>query len=173
MKNKHCYSIENLLHLGCGNCRGWWTIGDGDPSNPYHCPHCGYQSLTEPAATLESKKENQVFDEVLEQENLPTEPADKRTIVVFSGAGLSAESGIPTFRGNDSLWEQHRVEDVASQDGWIKNRSLVLDFYAQRFEAIKAAEPNLAHKAIARLQEKFNVVNITQNIDDLLERAGC
>jgi NAD-dependent deacetylase len=96
-----------------------------------------------------------------------------RTIVVFSGAGLSAESGVPTFRDSNGLWENHKVEDVAHPSGWAKNKELVLEFYRQRFEGCKKCEPNAAHKAIAKLQEKFNVVNITQNIDDLLERAGC
>jgi len=96
-----------------------------------------------------------------------------RTCVVFSGAGLSAESGIPTFRDSNGLWENHKVEDVACPDGWQKDPALVLNFYRMRFEAIKACEPNEAHKSIARLQDKFNVINITQNIDDLLKRAGC
>lgn len=96
-----------------------------------------------------------------------------KTVVVFSGAGLSQESGIPTFRDSNGLWHNHKVEDVASQDGWHRNKQLVLDFYKQRFENIKACEPNSAHKALARLQEKYHVVNITMNIDDLLERAGC
>jgi NAD-dependent deacetylase len=92
---------------------------------------------------------------------------------VFSGAGLSAESGIPTFRDSNGLWENHRVEDVASPYGWQRDPALVLDFYASRFHAVGAAQPNEAHRSIARLQAKFNVLNITQNIDDLLERAGC
>lgn len=98
---------------------------------------------------------------------------NKKTVVIFSGAGLSAESGIPTFRDSNGLWENHKVEDVASQDGWVRDKSLVLNFYQQRFANIKSCSPNLAHTSIARLQEKYNVVNITQNIDDLLERAGC
>src|SRR5581483_1689020 len=96
-----------------------------------------------------------------------------RTIVVFSGAGLSTESGVPTFRDSNGLWENHRVEDVAHPSGWVKDKALVLEFYRQRFEGVKKCEPNAAHKAIASLQDKFNVINITQNIDDLLERAGC
>ncbi len=96
-----------------------------------------------------------------------------RTVVVFSGAGLSAESGIPTFRDADGLWENHRVEDVAHPDGWEKDKELVLRFYQLRWESVKKAQPNPAHLSIARLQEKFKVVNVTQNIDDLLERAGC
>ncbi len=97
----------------------------------------------------------------------------KKTIVIFSGAGLSVESGIPTFRDSNGLWENHKVEDVATYDGWIKNTSLVLDFYAARFANIASCVPNDAHKAIASLESFYNVINITQNIDDLLERAGC
>ncbi len=96
----------------------------------------------------------------------------KKRIVVFSGAGLSAESGIPTFRGSDGLWENHRIEDVASPEGWARDPKLVLNFYAMRFEKIKSVQPNPAHLALAKLQEKFDVLNITQNIDNLLERAG-
>lgn len=97
----------------------------------------------------------------------------RRTIVIFSGAGLSAESGIPTFRDADGLWENHRIEEVASPTGWRSDPSLVLRFYALRFQALQRVDPNEAHRSIARLQEKFHVVNITQNVDDLLERAGC
>jgi NAD-dependent deacetylase len=97
----------------------------------------------------------------------------KKTVVVFSGAGLSAESGIPTFRDSNGLWENHRVEDVASPGGWRRDPALVLRFYDLRFRGVQAAQPNEAHRSIARLQTKFNVLNITQNIDDLLERAGC
>lgn len=97
----------------------------------------------------------------------------KRTIVVLSGAGLSADSGIPTFRGSNGLWENHKVEDVASQEGWHKDRELVLKFYAERFNQFKDCEPNDAHKALAQLDEQFDVHHITQNIDNLLEQAGC
>lgn len=97
----------------------------------------------------------------------------KKLVVVFSGAGLSAESGIPTFRDADGLWENHKVMDVAHPDGWRKDKKLVLEFYKQRFLSIKNAQPNEAHISIAKLQEKFDVINITQNIDDLLERAEC
>jgi NAD-dependent deacetylase len=96
-----------------------------------------------------------------------------RTVVVFSGAGLSAESGIPTFRDSNGLWENHRVEDVAHPSGWKNDKQLVLKFYEQRYESVKKTTPNPAHLAIAKLQEKFNVINLTQNVDDLLERAGC
>ncbi len=97
----------------------------------------------------------------------------KKRVVVFSGAGLSAESGIPTFRGSDGLWENHRIEDVASPDGWARDPKLVLNFYAMRFEKVQTVQPNAGHRALADLQEKFDVINITQNIDNLLERAGC
>lgn len=96
-----------------------------------------------------------------------------RTVVVFSGAGLSAESGIPTFRDSNGLWENHRVEDVASPEGWQADPNLVLNFYAQRYEAVKQAKPNAAHISLAALEQKFRVVHFTQNIDDLLERAGA
>lgn len=88
-----------------------------------------------------------------------------KKIVVFSGAGLSAESGIPTFRDSGGLWEQHRIEDVASPEGWERNKKLVLNFYEQRFIRSLQCQPNPAHYAIAKLQENFDVVNITQNID--------
>jgi len=94
-------------------------------------------------------------------------------IVVFSGAGLSAESGIPTFRDSGGLWEQHRIEDVASPEGWRRDPELVLNFYAMRFRAQAGCAPNPAHEAIARLGSVHEVTNITQNIDTLLERAGC
>lgn len=97
----------------------------------------------------------------------------KKTIVIFSGAGLSAESGIPTFRDSGGLWEQHRIEDVASPEGWAKNKKLVLDFYGMRFRKQLECKPNPAHRAIAKLSQQHTVVNITQNIDTLLERAGC
>lgn len=93
-------------------------------------------------------------------------------IVVLTGAGISAESGIPTFRGAGGLWEGHRIEDVASPDGWNKNPELVLDFYNQRRKGIKNAMPNRAHIALAELEQQHHVDIITQNIDDLHERAG-
>lgn len=97
----------------------------------------------------------------------------KPNLVIFSGAGLSRESGIPTFRDSDGLWHGHRVEDVADHEAWQRNPRLVLDFYAARWSTIQSCEPNAAHRSIARLEQKFHVLNITQNIDDLLERAGC
>jgi len=96
----------------------------------------------------------------------------KQKIVVFTGAGVSAESGIQTFRDADGLWHNHNVQDICSMDGWHRNPEQVLNFYNQRREDIKNASPNAAHKAIAELQKKYEVVVVTQNIDDLHERAG-
>ena len=93
-------------------------------------------------------------------------------IVVFSGAGMSAESGINTFRDSDGLWEQHRIEDVATPEAWARDPALVQRFYNERRKHILAAEPNEAHKLIAELDDFFDVQVITQNIDDLHERAG-
>ncbi|MEM6271819.1 MAG: NAD-dependent deacylase [Bacteroidota bacterium] len=96
----------------------------------------------------------------------------KKKIVVLSGAGISAESGIPTFRGANGLWEGHDVTEVASPVGWKRDRSLVLEFYNQRRRGMLAAQPNPGHQAIVRLEDKYEVMIITQNIDDLHERAG-
>lgn len=93
-------------------------------------------------------------------------------VVVFTGAGVSAESGLKTFRDMGGLWNEYAIEDVASPEGWRRNPSVVLDFYNERRRAVLSAEPNAAHRAIARLQDTFDVVVITQNIDDLHERAG-
>ena len=93
-------------------------------------------------------------------------------IVVLSGAGISAESGLQTFRGADGLWEGHRVEDVATPEAWAANPGLVLDFYNQRRRAVLAAEPNAAHRALVELERAYDVRIVTQNVDDLHERAG-
>lgn len=93
-------------------------------------------------------------------------------IVVFTGAGVSAESGIKTFRDHDGLWENHKISEVATPDAWRKNPKLVLDFYNERRKQILSAKPNQAHKLIAQLQGKYDVHVITQNIDDLHEKAG-
>ncbi|HNW88556.1 MAG TPA: NAD-dependent deacylase [Bacteroidales bacterium] len=95
-----------------------------------------------------------------------------KTIVVLTGAGISAESGIKTFRDSDGLWEEHRIEDVATFDAWRRNRALVLEFYNQRRRQLATVQPNAAHLALARLEEKFHVQIITQNVDNLHERAG-
>ncbi len=90
----------------------------------------------------------------------------------MTGAGISAESGIKTFRDAGGLWEGYDVMEVASPAGWHKNRELVLDFYNQRRRQLKEVEPNLAHKALVELEKKYKVVVITQNVDDLHERGG-
>lgn len=96
----------------------------------------------------------------------------KKKLVVLSGAGISAESGIKTFRDSNGLWENHRVEDVASPEGFAKNPQLVLDFYNARRKQLNEVEPNEAHKILAELENVFDVHIITQNVDDLHERAG-
>lgn len=96
----------------------------------------------------------------------------KKKIVVFSGAGMSAESGIKTFRDTGGLWEEYRIEDVATFEAWVKNQELVLDFYNQRRKQVIEAKPNKAHELVAELEKQFDVQVITQNIDDLHERAG-
>jgi NAD-dependent deacetylase len=95
-----------------------------------------------------------------------------KKIVVLTGAGISAESGLKTFRDSDGLWEGHRVEDVATPEAFARNPALVLDFYNYRRQQVAQAEPNLAHAVLAQLERDFDVQIITQNIDDLHERAG-
>ncbi len=95
-----------------------------------------------------------------------------RKLTILSGAGISAESGIKTFRDGDGLWENHNITDVASPEGWRKNNELVLEFYNQRRRQLHEVEPNDAHQLIADLEKYFEVQIITQNIDDLHERAG-
>ncbi|MBP5796549.1 MAG: NAD-dependent deacylase [Bacteroidales bacterium] len=96
----------------------------------------------------------------------------KQRIAVLTGAGVSAESGFATFRDTGGLWEQYDVNDVASIEGWYRNRKLVLDFYNQRRAQLKEAKPNAAHLAIAGLEKEYEVDVITQNVDNLHERAG-
>lgn len=96
----------------------------------------------------------------------------KKRIVVFTGAGISAESGLKTFRGSDGLWEGYRIDEVATPDAWAKNPELVQHFYNVRRKAVLDAQPNAAHLALVRLEKRYNVTIITQNIDDLHERAG-
>ncbi|BDC99341.1 SIR2 family NAD-dependent protein deacylase [Persicobacter psychrovividus] len=96
----------------------------------------------------------------------------KQKIAVLTGAGISAESGLKTFRDADGLWEGHHVEEVATPEGFRKNPDLVLEFYNQRFHQAREAQPNQAHLALKKLEEKYEVVVITQNVDDLHERAG-
>ncbi|RNI27486.1 NAD-dependent deacylase [Rufibacter immobilis] len=96
----------------------------------------------------------------------------KQKIVVLTGAGISAESGLATFRDANGLWEGHDVMEVASPEGWRKNPALVLEFYNQRRKSAQGVEPNAAHKALMELEQKFDVRIITQNVDNLHERAG-
>lgn len=96
----------------------------------------------------------------------------KKKLVILSGAGVSAESGIKTFRDAGGLWEGYDLMEVATPEGWHKNRDLVLDFYNQRRKQALSAEPNTAHRVIADLQEWFDVHVITQNVDNLHEKAG-
>jgi NAD-dependent deacetylase len=95
-----------------------------------------------------------------------------KRLIVFTGAGMSAESGIPTFRGSDGLWENYRIEDVATPEAWSRNPELVMEFYNQRRKGVRDAQPNAGHLQIARWQDEFDVTVVTQNIDDLHERAG-
>ena len=93
-------------------------------------------------------------------------------IVFFTGAGMSAESGIKTFRDANGLWEGHDIYEVASPEGFDSNPALVLDFYNKRRAQLLSVSPNSAHKTIAQLEDRYNVSIVTQNVDDLHERAG-
>lgn len=96
----------------------------------------------------------------------------KTKILVFTGAGISAESGLKTFRDNDGLWNNYNVKDVASIDGWNENPELVLEFYNIRKDELKKSIPNNAHNLVSKLEEYFDVTVVTQNVDDLHEKAG-
>ncbi len=95
-----------------------------------------------------------------------------KKIVVLSGAGVSAESGISTFRDSNGLWENYNVEDVASIDGWYRNPELMIKFYNDRRRELEHCQPNDAHKIIAELEQQYEVVVVTQNVDNLHERGG-
>src|SRR5690606_20213959 len=95
-----------------------------------------------------------------------------KKVVVLTGAGISAESGISTFRDSNGLWENHDIMEVASPEGWRNNPELVLSFYNLRRRQLKEVKPNSAHYFLKELEEKYEVVIITQNVDDLHERAG-
>ena len=95
-----------------------------------------------------------------------------KTVVVLTGAGISSESGCNTFRDNNGLWRKYRVEEVASPVAWQRDPALVLDFYNERRKKLFEVEPNAGHLALVELEKKFNVQIITQNVDDLHERAG-
>src|SRR5438477_6487053 len=96
----------------------------------------------------------------------------KKRLVILTGAGVSAESGLKTFRDSDGLWEGYNIEDVATPRAWRKDPKLVLDFYNYRRRNVLDAQPNAAHYGLAELEKDFDVTIITQNIDDLHERAG-
>ena len=96
----------------------------------------------------------------------------KQKIIVLTGAGISAESGLQTFRDADGLWEGYNIEDVATPEAWKRNPVLVQQFYNERRKSVMAAQPNTAHLALKDLEEKYEVLIITQNIDDLHEKAG-
>jgi NAD-dependent deacetylase len=95
-----------------------------------------------------------------------------KTLTVLTGAGISAESGLKTFRDSDGLWEGHDVMEVASPEGWRRNPALVLDFYNQRRRQLKTAQPNAGHLGLAELEKHFKVNIVTQNVDNLHEKAG-
>lgn len=96
----------------------------------------------------------------------------KKKLVVFTGAGVSADSGIATFRDSDGLWAKYRIEDVCTPEALAKNRNLVIDFYNMRRRELLGSEPNAGHLALAKLEKYFDVEIVTQNIDDLHERSG-
>ena len=96
----------------------------------------------------------------------------KKRIVVLTGAGVSAESGISTFRDSGGLWEKYDIMEVATPEAWARNQDLVMEFYNQRRKQLYEVEPNAAHYALVKLEEKYDVQIITQNVDDLHERAG-
>jgi len=96
----------------------------------------------------------------------------KKKIVVLTGAGISAESGISTFRDSGGLWEKYDIMEVATYEAWLNNMDLVIDFYNQRRKQLHEVEPNAGHYALVKLEEKYDVHIITQNVDDLHERAG-
>lgn len=95
-----------------------------------------------------------------------------KNLVILTGAGISAESGLKTFRDSDGLWEGYNIEDVATPEAWQRNPALVQQFYNERRKSVLEAKPNAAHYALVKLEEQYNVTIITQNIDDLHERAG-
>jgi len=98
---------------------------------------------------------------------------EKKKIVVFSGAGLDKESGIATFRdSNSGLWCNYKIDEVATPEGWRKDRGKVLEFYNQRRRELPTVQPNDAHKALVALEDEYDVTHVTQNVSDLLERAG-
>lgn len=110
---------------------------------------------------------------IRKMEKKMTSANGRRRIVIFSGAGLSAESGLKTYRDHDGLWEKLRIEEVATTEAFATNPHRVHRFMSDRRKELAKVAPNAAHYGIATLQKLYSIVNITQNIDDLLERAGC
>ena len=106
------------------------------------------------------------------QNTVPLRSYQMKNIVILTGAGISAESGLKTFRDSDGLWEGYNIEDVATPQAWRRNPQMVQDFYNMRRKDVLNAQPNEAHYALAKLEDKYEVTIITQNIDDLHERAG-
>ena len=104
---------------------------------------------------------------------MPENDRKKGRIIIFSGAGLSAESGLKTYRDHNGLWENYRIEDVATADAFAAHPERVHNFMSSRRQELASVVPNAAHHGIATLQKLYSIINITQNIDDLLERAGC
>lgn len=104
--------------------------------------------------------------------HLHFKPKQMKNLVVLTGAGMSAESGLGTFRDSGGLWEKHKIDDVATPDAWRKNPELVLDFYNQRRKQLLNSKPNEGHLILANLENKYNVKIITQNVDNLHEQAG-
>src|SRR5678815_5830807 len=98
---------------------------------------------------------------------MPKPPLDPEKVVIFSGAGLSAPSGISTFRDPNGLWKRYRIEEVATPEAWARQPHVVLEFYNERRSNAVASQPNAGHRAIADLERRFQVVVITQNVDDL------
>jgi len=96
----------------------------------------------------------------------------QKKVVVLTGAGISAESGIKTFRDHDGLWENYRIDEVATYDAWLNNPAVVVEFYNQRRVQLAGVVPNAAHYALVKLEQKYDVQIVTQNVDDLHERAG-
>jgi NAD-dependent deacetylase len=101
-----------------------------------------------------------------------SDPIDENKVVILTGAGISAESGLQTFRDSNGLWNNYSLNDVATLDAWYRNPHLVLDFYNERRRHAGKAKPNKAHLSIAELQKRYEVIVVTQNVDDLHERAG-
>ena len=113
-----------------------------------------------------------VKENIKKQKDMNSNIMNKKKIVFLTGAGIDVESGIPAFRTKNGLWENHKIEEVATLDGWKKDRVKVLDFYNERRRQMCTVSPNLAHTLISDLEDKFNVMVITTNVSDLHERGG-